>query len=39
MTGIRRRDLLTGTALVLVDEKLASAEIISGRAGTYRICS
>jgi gluconate 2-dehydrogenase gamma chain len=31
MTGIRRRDLLTGTALVLVGEKLASAEIISGK--------
>jgi gluconate 2-dehydrogenase gamma chain len=31
MTGIRRRDLLTGTALVLVGEKLASAEVISGR--------
>ena len=31
MTGIRRRDLLTGTALVLVGEKLAGAEIISGK--------
>ena len=31
MTGIRRRDLLTGTALVLVGEKLASAEVISGK--------
>lgn len=31
MTGIRRRDLLTGTALVLVGEKLASADVISGR--------
>jgi gluconate 2-dehydrogenase gamma chain len=31
MAGIRRRDLLTGTALVLVGEKLASAEIISGK--------
>ena len=27
---IRRRDLLTGTALVLVGERLASAEVISG---------
>jgi gluconate 2-dehydrogenase gamma chain len=31
MTGIRRRDWLTGTALVLVVEKLARAEVISGK--------
>jgi hypothetical protein len=31
MTSIRRRDLLTGTALVLVAEKLARAEVISGK--------
>jgi gluconate 2-dehydrogenase gamma chain len=31
MTGIRRRDLLTGTALVLVGEKLARAEVITGK--------
>ena len=28
---IRRRDLLTGTALVLVGERLANAEVISGK--------
>ena len=31
MTGIRRRDLITGTALVLVGETLARAEVISGK--------
>ena len=31
MTGIRRRDLLTGTALVLAGEKLARAELITGK--------
>jgi gluconate 2-dehydrogenase gamma chain len=31
MTGIRRRDLLTGTALVLVGETLARAEVIGGK--------
>lgn len=31
MTGIRRRDLLTGTAIVLVGETLARAEVITGK--------
>ena len=31
MTGIRRRDLITGTALVLVGETLARAEVISSK--------
>jgi gluconate 2-dehydrogenase gamma chain len=31
MTGIRRRDLLTGTALVLVGERLARAGVITGK--------
>jgi gluconate 2-dehydrogenase gamma chain len=31
MTGIRRRDLLTGTALVLVGKRLAHAETIAGK--------
>src|SRR6201987_4803752 len=29
--AIRRRDLLTGTALVLVGERIARAEVVSGK--------